>query len=45
MHEALSTVPRVFAADMVTVVHQHGVSKLPLRAGAHWLAPPHTGHA
>jgi len=43
--EARSSLPRMFAAGMVTLVHQHGVSKLPLRAGAQALAPPQTGQA
>ena len=32
------------AMSIVTIEHQHGVSKLPLLAGAHSFDSPQTGH-
>lgn len=31
------------SALMATLLHQHSTSKLPVSAGVHWLAPPHSG--
>ena len=31
------------AGSTLTVVHQHGVAKSPLHAGAHAFGPPHSG--
>lgn len=31
------------SALTATLLHQHSTSKLPVSAGAHWLAPPHSG--
>lgn len=35
---------RASASGLISAVrHQQSVSKLPVSAGAHWLAPPHSG--